>query len=48
MTRNPMKKIKKTAAQLETQLERLLAKTPVDQQPQVLAEFIFGKGVQLT
>jgi hypothetical protein len=36
--------IKKTAAQLE----QLLAQTPADQRPQVLAEFVFGKGVQLT
>lgn len=33
---------------LSTQLEQLLANTPDDQKAQALAEFIFGKGVQLT
>ena len=41
---NKEAEIKKTAAQLE----QLLAQTPADQQSQVLAEFVFGKGVQLT
>jgi hypothetical protein len=35
--------VKKTAAEIE----QLLAQTPAEQQPQVLADFVFGKGVTL-